>query len=311
MKRLFLAIGLLASLPACTAEPAPEAPAAAACTIDPDARLRWADWSPDMDAKGGTTFTYTGCGKQLVFVAARHGNISDSPTFNAVRDAIADGPDLVLLEGVPAARGDSYGKLLDYAEGVAGKPTDNEAMLTARTAHAAGIPFRGAEPLDTDVIMETRAAGLSDRDLLGFYMLRQLPQMQRGGAYDDLSDPRMEGVVADIAPYFADELGLAATEAEALDTMPEFAAWYADFNGEDFVSGFEPPDTYPSTAVEDPRASNFASDTVADARDAFILAQVRDALAAHDHVLIVYGGSHHSVLRPALEAAFGAATASP
>ncbi len=280
--------------------------AATECQIDRDARIPWADWRQEDDAPGTAVFAYEGCGKRLVFVAAEHGNDPESDTFEAVRTAIEDTPDLVLIEGVTAIRGENFQPLLDYAASVEGTPADNESMFSARLATANGIAVMGAEPEDREVLSYAERNGVGAVDLVGFYMLRQLPQMVRAEQIETVDGPGMETAVTQLAPYFADQIGLQAEEVESIDTLPEFQTWYAGFNDRPFDDVLSGRDSVPSSQLEDPAPSNFVSDVVADARDTFILDTIADALDDCDHVVIVYGGSHHTVQDPALRAAFGA-----
>jgi hypothetical protein len=279
----------------------------ATCNIDHSERLAWAEWTPDMDVEGAAIFTYQGCGKRLDFVATSHTNDPNSDTFKAVRQAAAFKPEAILIEGVPADYGPSLPQLSQMAAQANGTPSDTEAMLSVRLAESNAIPFQGAEPLDTEIVALVKDQGLSPLDLIGFYTLRQLPQIQRAGEVGGPNDPRMERVLADTARYFATEIGETEDFAGPLTTLEGFSAWYHAFNDESFAEDFDARDVYPSAGVDTPRASNRASDIVADARDAFILEQIETALNAYDHVVIVYGGSHHSVQRSALEAAFGTA----
>lgn len=283
--------------------PTPES--VADCQIDSEKRIAWSDWDPSTQILAPSVFSYEACGKRLVYVAAEHSNDPSSATYAAVADAVADTPGHVLIEGFPAAGGDSSEQLLGMAEQVAGTPGDNEALHVARLAHAAGIPVRGAEPLDADVLAYARSEGLDEADMIGFYMLRYLPQMIRSGQIDGPADPRLGPTVEQLAPYFAAQSGLQPDAVAAIDTLPEFAAWYETTNGLTFDAGFRVEDAYPANAVTDPRRSNTFSDIISDARDAFIIQQLNDSLSTHDHVVIVYGASHHSVQAPALEAAFG------
>ncbi|WP_298919128.1 hypothetical protein [uncultured Algimonas sp.] len=301
----------MTALAACGAPPtetqnAPQA--TAECRIDADARIPWSDWRPEDDVSGTAIFDYSGCSKRLVFIAAEHENDPASDTFAAVRQMIAGDPDLVLIEGVPAQRGRNYQPVLDHAARVEATPGDNESMLAARLSDARGIPFVGAEPRDDAVLDYALENGVSEVELIGFYVLRQLPQMARSGEVDSVDGPDMAAAIEDLVPYFADETGLDREAVADIDTLPEFQEWYAGFNDRSFDEVLDMRDSVPSASLPDPARSNFISDIVADARDDFILARIEDALDAHDHVLIVYGGSHQTVQDPALQAAFGAPT---
>lgn len=307
--RHLLTLATLMALTACDAAvaPAPDVTAArASCIIDHAARTPWADWDHADDADGTVTFVYSGCGKQLAFIAAEHGNDPDSDTFKAVTAAMANAPDLVLIEGVPHSRGANFQPLVDYAQSVAGTPGDSEPMLTTRLAIGAGIDVMGAEPDDADVLAYAKREGIGATDVIGFYVLRQLPQMVRAGDVDGPNDPRMAGVIADLVPYFAQDAGLSPDAVADIDTLPEFATWYAALNGSTFAQSNTSYDVSPSSNIPAPKPTNRIADTVADARDAFILKRIEEALAEHDEVLIVYGGSHQTVQDPSLRAAFGA-----
>lgn len=276
------------------------------CAIDHDARIDWADWNRSDDAVGTATFVYTGCDKRLVFIAAEHTNDPDSETFAAIRMAVADAPDFILIEGVPAARGVNLPALIDYANSVEGSPSDNEAMFATRLAVDRGVDVMGAEPDDTEVIAYAATQDINSLDVIGYYVLRQLPQMMQSGEVTGTDDPRLEEMIPNLVSYFAKETGLSPSDVSDIDTLPEFSVWYASLNGGPFKDSSPSYDASPSSNVPDPKPSNYISDTIADARDAFILERIETALSDYDNVLIIYGGSHQTVQDPALRAAFGA-----
>lgn len=118
---------------------------------------------------------------RLVFVAAQHANREDSLTFRLIRDAYAIFQfDTVIAEGFATSRGVNPPSIFKYAA-ESGPKADGfveggETVPTTLGARHENAKLWGGEPDDLDIKASVLAEGLSDADLLGFYVLRNVPQ---------------------------------------------------------------------------------------------------------------------------------------
>lgn len=117
--------------------------------------------------------------KRLIFVGARHENRVESATFRMIADAYAAFDiDHVIVEGFPTSRGPNSQRIIDY---VSQAPSDGRVEAGETTpavlgALREGAEFWGGEPEDADVKARVLAEGIPAEDVLGFYVLRSVPQ---------------------------------------------------------------------------------------------------------------------------------------
>lgn len=279
--------------------------AAPSCTIDPTRVLSWGTYHTLKEPSDDTyTVDYAGCGKRLIYVAAKHSNDPKSKTFSAVTAALAEkGVGFVVLEGFPSNMGVNPAPLVEHSAKVAGTPADAEPYLGVRLARAAKIDFSGGEPTDSEILASVKTTGLTEKDLFAFYVLRQIEQWTRSQRLTGSTDPRLADEIKRYAPIFARDAGVGVDTFADVATLSGFKSWYEAKNGIAFDKGYRPEDAYPSSPGS--RTTNAISDKVSDARDRHIVSIVGGALEKHDVVVIVYGASHHLMEAPAFEAAFG------
>lgn len=292
------------ALSSCAAAPTPSP---VACVIDEAKVMPWGQYHTLNETPFPNTFLYEGCGKRLAYVAAEHSNDANGATYAQVRAAMAKWPPgFVVLEGFPSSMGESPSALVEHSASVAGTPADAEPFEAVRLAVARGTPFTGAEPDDREILAGMQAAGLTAVDLAGFYVVRQIDQWVRSEKITDHRDPRLDALIRELAGQVARDSGIAAADVEAVATRAGLVAWYERINGVPFDSAYRPEDSHPTGPVND-RPINALSDKISDIRDRHIVGVIAGALERHDTVMVVYGGSHHTIQAPALEAAFGPA----
>ena len=238
--------------------------------------------------------------KSLVYVAARHENDGNSPTFKLIDRAFESYEvRIAILEGFPASYGPSPPALIeDFAANVdADFYRWGEPSYAALEANERGIPFLGGEPDESDVLRAVEEAGFTAKDLARFYFVRQIPQFLREGRHHamepvDLYESFMPGVLRD--------LGLRPGELP----FDEFLVWYEDLNGKRLDFGtFDSEETAP--LKKGTYGTQRISHEVSMARERFILTRIAEALDEYDHALVVYGKSHLAQQRPALQAMLG------
>lgn len=281
-------------------------PVRADCVIDPSKALSWSQFAtltPAVEPPGMST--YDGCGKRLVYVAAVHSNDATGKTFTLVRTAFETAkPQFVVLEGFEESMGVSPAALIAHSAKVAGTPGDAEPYLSVRLAQAAGVPFIGGEPDDSDILAEVRRKGMTARDMFATYVLRQIEQWVRETKLTSHTDPKLDTLIRDYAKPFARDAKVSPAEISDIATADAFKAWYKATNGAAFDTGYKPEDAWPITP-ESNRPTNRLIVLISDARDAHILGVINRALETKPVVLVVYGASHLDIEASALAAAFG------
>lgn len=296
-------------LTACTASLSPynEAPVKdnKACSLGAGLVHSWAKFGDLVQQDPPYLVTYEGCGKRLIYVAANHVNTPESPTYEMIRHVFENNNiDAVIVEGFPSEFGLSPINMISHAKSVDGTAADAEPYLVIREAVRNAATFQGGEPSDGTVLEYVSKRGYSPTDLLGYYIVRQIPQLIMSEAISGVDDPRLENEIFDIVGAFAQDTGKDIGALSGVDGLAPFSAWYEATNGIPLSDGYSEQDAWPATAVSEPKATNIMSDLVADARDRHIIATLNEALTENQTVLIVYGSSHHVIHAPALEAAF-------
>ena len=243
--------------------------------------------------------------QRLIFVGAKHENRTDSPTFRLIDEAYAlFHVDTLLLEGPPHSRGPDYERLLKWAEGeqeVGGFVEGGEAVPAIRGASAQRAKVWGGEPDDIDIRDRVLSQGFSAQDLLGFYTLRSVPQWIREKKIDDAGDARVRVLIKDELERNRTRLALPAAVLPGYDAWAE---WYARANKKAFGSAFDPEEAGP--LADGGYRSNQVAQAISRARDEFLLDIVARHLNAGENVMVVFGGSHLTIVRPALDAMLGA-----
>lgn len=243
--------------------------------------------------------------KRLVFVAAKHANRDDSLTFRLIRDAYAAFAfDTVIAEGFATSRGANPASIFKYAS-ENGARSDGfveggETVPTALGARQESAALWGGEADDRDVKARILAQGFRAEDLLGFYVLRNVPQWIGEDKIEHAGDARLEPLVADALSRNRDALGL---PAEILPGFSEWAAWYQALNGKPLGADFVTEEVGP---LADGRfGTNRIAASVSRARAAHLHELVIAHLKAGQSVLVVFGASHLMIHRPALDAVLG------
>lgn len=299
--QILLAACMLA-LAAC-ATPVAQTPTT--CQIDPGRIVPWSQYHLSNEVQPPNVYLYEGCGRTLVYVAARHSNDPASATYAQVRAAFGKWPPgFVVVEGIPESMGMSLPGLIGYARTIAGKPTDGEANEAIRLAADAGIDFVGGEPDERDIVAGIKGDGFTATDLVAFYVVRQIEQWKREQQISSHDDPRLDTLIPLITQVMARDTGIPVADFAPVSTAAGVATWYEQFNGLRFKTGYRAEDAYPS-GPDRKRRTNALSDAVSDMRDQHIVSVLNSALAQHGTVLIVYGNSHHTIAAPALVDAFG------
>lgn len=255
--------------------------------------------SADDAPKPTTIRSYSGNGKELLYINASHVPDIDNPTptqretLDRVREAIEEHqPKAVVIEARK------------------GTPLSGEQAYTAQLAAQNGIPVVRAEPDDKAIFDGMKDSGYSTKDVMALYTLRQLAQ-DRNGRNGNGNPIRMdeESVAQRIKARLADDSefssfkGIPAGERLSYE---EFKTVYAaKLGGKDFKEA-TPEDFKP---ISSPDATYFQrlSAELTPVRERAIDTTIADTLNRQgtDTVLVVYGGAHRTISEPVWEAALG------
>ena len=274
----------------------------------PDAS-RLAPWTTqlrDSQPEGARAAVYRYRGRPFVVVGATHSTDTESPTFRLINQAYeAFDFDTAIVEGVKYASGPNPSRLLTYvaeSEAEGSFQPAGETVPAVQGALREGAVIWGGEPADSDVLALATGFGVSEADVLGFYVLRNVPQWLQERKIERPGDPRTTPLVEAALAKDRAALGLGP------DTLPDYAswaAWYERTNGRPFGDRFQGEEVGP--LADGPHGTNRAGYAISRARDSFLLERVADHLGRGEAVVVVYGASHLPILRPALDAMLGPA----
>ena len=244
-------------------------------------------------------------GKQhLVFVGSIHENNVDSPTFRMIGDAYAGfDMDVVVIEGYPTSRGANPPRLMEYAaeEQRDGFQEGGESVPTIVGAIKEGAEIWGGEPEDADLKNRVLGQGFSAEDMLGYYVLRVVPQWIRERKIESAADARLEPLVEE---ELRRQRGFLRLEDAILPNFDSWASWYQGLNAKPINSSFTTEEAGP---LQDGKFStNKIAAAVSRARDTYLHELIIKHLKAGKSVMAVFGGSHLMIQRPAFDAALGA-----
>ncbi len=239
-------------------------------------------------------------GKSLSFVAAQHEHHIASKTFQIIdREFRQFLPEVVVIEGLETEHGtspkfysDAFRRYLQEESWPIGEPG-----LTASLASARGIPFIGGEPSDEKIRNVVVAGPIEPRDLLYYYVVRQIPQWKRTGEDQTQS---FDELYARCVNHDMQILGL---DDEELSDPATFAVWYEVKNGRPFK--YEEVTVQHSAPLKGGLFTNEMSLRIGEVRDVHIVRLIADLLNNHDRVLVVYGAGHHVQQEKVLEKMLG------
>lgn len=240
----------------------------------------------------------------LVFVGAKHSNAVDSLTFRLIADAYAVFDiDTVIIEGSPTSRGPNAERLLVYAsraEVKEGVQEGGETIPAVLGAVKEGAALWGGEPDDADIKARVLAQGIPAEDLLGFYTLRSIPEWVGERKLTNAGDSRLPSLIEKELVRNRQRLAL---EPTVLSGYPEWASWYRTKNGKQIGPDFTNEEAGP--LADGQFGSNKIAAAISRARAAYLHDLMISHLNAGETVLVVFGGSHLMIHRPALDAALG------
>lgn len=271
----------------------------------PDKLTRWTKALRDQQPEGVYAAVYKAGPKRLVFIAAKHENNDRSPTFQLIRHAYASFDfDTVIAEGFPTSRGANPPRTIKYAldskAGADGFVEAGELAPTVVGARDEAAELWGGEADDSQIKALLLAQGFQAEDLLGFYILRDIPQWIRERKIHNAGDPRLGALVEAELPRTRVALQLPPT---VLPGFADWAAWYRRQNGRPIGQSFVTEETGP--LADGDFGTNRIAHAVSRARAVHLHNLMLDHLKAGRSVLVVFGASHLMIHRAALDHALG------
>ena len=265
----------------------------------------WTRALRDQQPEDAFAAVYKVRNQHLVFIAAKHANEEVSLTFRLIRDAYAAfAIETVIAEGFPTSRGPNPPSIFKYASEngarADGFVEGGETVPTALGARQEGAALWGGEADDSVIAALLIAQGFSNEDLLGFYVLRNIPQWIGERQIDNAADPRLRPLVEAALVRNRGTLRLPPT---GLTSFAAWAAWYEALNKRPIGATFATEEVGP--LADGAFATNRIAYAVSRARDAYLHDLIIGRLNAKQTVLVVFGGSHLMIQRPALDDALG------
>ena len=243
--------------------------------------------------------------RHLIFQGAVHTVRTDSPTFRLINEAYDRFEiDAVIVEGCPYDWGPDPADLVDWATAQTeqvGFMQGGETVPAVRGAQAVGATSWCGEPDEGEIRRRVLAAGHSDADLLGFYTLRMIPPWIRERRITGPDDASVPAMIDEELAYNRSILGL---QDVVLDGFQAWSDWYEATNGKAFSAAFDLEEVGPR--ADGAYGSNAIAVAISRARAAFLQERIADHLNAGESLMVVYGGSHLMIHRPALDQMLGA-----
>jgi hypothetical protein len=275
---------------------------AGACVSAPkfDAReIR--SWSTELDKEypqhRAVIANYQKPPYQLFYLAARHTNTFDSDTLRLVQKLFQENFDVLIVESIPYASGVSPIWLLEDAQ--KGKQRDfiagGESALAVILAHEKKIPFFGGEPDHKDIYQALKARGYSDVDIIGFILVRQVPQWVR-----EREEPA--NLIERKGPQFVSNYCRLFSLTNC-PSLKELKVWYRGQMGRDLSADVSNEEV--TRLKEGKLLTQKISSDIGFIRDHFTLNLIEQMLRTYKRVAVIYGAGHLITLRHAFDKEFG------
>lgn len=262
-------------------------------------------YSEDLD-KGITfpsLYSYSRGKFDLRFIAANHSSDIHSPTHQMIEAQFAAfKPEAVIIEGMSTHDGPTWDDTIEQyflkrANAMkANTPTQlPEPYFTLLEANKQGKRIYSGEPSECDNIKDLISKGYkADDDYCCFSVLLEVCSLScypANGKLEDIWQRNYNSFQTKLTNHLS-------------FSVESFYSWFKQKTNEQFVIE-KVTSQYIAPGVTKPFGSiNHLAGTLSRFRDQTILETIGHSLQDNERVLVVYGGSHHSTLRPALEAMF-------
>ena len=245
--------------------------------------------------------------KSLYFVVSAHiaritkAPITDHPTLKTI-DHIYQHvqPELAIIEGIHT--GDkvdakSIAVAANKCRKIQYEIGCGESFYTINKTEDNYSHYVSGEPSEEEIKTSLINSHFSELDLLGFYVLRQIPTLKRQGEW---SEVKRKKIIYNLLQKFSSQIGTHSTYG-----LSEFEKWYREHRvGLKNWNEINADDCAPYTGPDATYVQKI-SHQVGSIRDRFLLKRIQWALDNYKKIIVVYGGSHYLTLRKALENALG------
>jgi len=242
--------------------------------------------------------------QRLVFIGVHHGSDPNSPTHQLIASTLGLIPTrIVIVEGAPTSWGYNPPRLMEIANekpDALGLLPSGETNPAVRGALKARGKLLGGEPNDADVRRIATELGVNDVDLLGFYVLRVVPQLVSQKKFDDLESEAAGELINYMLDLSRKELSLGP---ELLNDASAWRRWRLSLNPRANPKMINIEEAGP--LVDGPWATSRIAASISRARDTHLYELTKAQLAKHRTVTVVFGASHALIQYPALTALLG------
>ena len=235
---------------------------------------------------------------ELFYLAAVHSNKIGSPTLNLVEELFQSFQfNALIIEPIPFSSGQSPKWCID--ESVNGRAKDfivgGESALAVIYADEKHIPFVGGEPDHKDIYLNLRQKGYSDIDVVGFYLVLQIPQWVREKENkDNLLERKAPSFIAHYCKIFS---------SVTCPRLEKIKQWYFKHAKHELTADVSTEEVAP---ISD--GSLFLqriSSDVGYVRDHFTLKIINQFLKKYKKLAVIYGAGHFITLRKSFDHALG------
>lgn len=237
---------------------------------------------------------------ELFYFAAHHDNDPNSDTIKLVERLFKEFKfEAVIIEPIANSFGVSPDWFVkDSREGAAVSfVKGGESAVAAIRADERKLPFFGGEIDHKQLFEELKTQSFTDEDILGFYLVRQIPQWirQKENA-KGLLEKKGPGFISHYCKTFE-------IESAKCPSLDQLKAWYQKKNLKKLDINVTTEDVAPR--VDGELFTHKVSSAIGIIRDRFTLDIIDAALKKYKKVAVVYGTSHYLTLRKSLEASLG------
>ncbi len=249
-------------------------------------------------------------GKEVVYIAAAHvsqcAEMLTHPTMKTIREAFAEShPDVVVVEGLRTGEELSPQSVMGQADECKRSHYEkcSETFYAINLARENNAHFISGEPSDDAILRHVASMGYTANDLIGYYLLRQIPQLRRMGKWDAKGFP---GTVKGLVSYYEKQMktkvtfGFSDFEVWCQNHIPKPANYEATTN----------TDVAPIQGAGSTFIQRLASE-VSYFRDLTIVERIFSMLDRFSTVMVVYGADHLTSQEPEIEFQMGKAVYFP
>lgn len=261
-------------------------------------------WGRDLDREAPSRRPYIAYHKkgafELFYLAAHHDNNPHGDTLKLVERLFEDFKfDAVIIETIANSFGVSPGWFVSHArEGITESfIKGGESALAAIRADEKKIPFFGGEIDHKQLYDQLRIQGYDDRDILGFYLARQIPQWLK---QKEQRTSLLERKAPEYVNHYCKTFEI---ESKKCPTLSHLKEWYQEKNNKSLGLDITTEDVAPR--IDGSLFTHKISSSIGSIRNRFTLELIQASLHKYKRVAVIYGASHYMTLKKSLDPAMG------